>query len=148
MTIATLLGATEIQLQIRLAQPGLQTAMRPSAPCTEGSQSHSHTAPHSVAWRAKRSAAPPQTHTRRVHTAMTLDEWQIRHHTHKSVAQQEFSLSPSAHTTMHARNHHLRILPSKFHSLSGKGKSRLLPCNTTVSWWRVRSRTKETPGDV
>ena len=27
-------------------------------------------------------------------------------------------------------------------------ESRLLPCNTTVSWWRVRSRTKETPGDV
>ena len=56
-----------------------------------------------------------QTHTRRVHTTMELDEWQIRHHTHKSVAQQELSLSPSAHTTMHARNLHLRAnSPFKF----------------------------------
>ena len=100
MTIATLLGAIEIQLQISPAR------------FTDGHDAEramhrgiAESWPHSSTQRCVarvRSAAPPQTHTRRVHTTMELDEWQIRHHTHKSVAQQELSLSPRIRPCMHA----------------------------------------------
>ena len=78
--------------------------MAPSAPCTKGSQSHGYTAPRNVACRParERNAAPPQTHMR-VHTTIKLDEWQIEcHHTHKSVAQRELSLSLRIRPCMHA----------------------------------------------
>ena len=45
--------------------------MTPSAPCTEGSQSHGHTALRDVRKTCRAT-------TERAHTTMELDEWQIR----------------------------------------------------------------------
>ena len=75
-----------------------------------------------VAWRAKE--APRHHKPTRVSTptTMQLDEWQIRHYTHKSVAQQELS-SARVHAYDHACNLDLQILPSKFH-LSRKGTAK------------------------